>query len=100
MTTRYIETAITLEYDPSRCTGCRVCTQVCPHGVFAMEDGRAVVVDRGRCMECGACALNCAWGAITVEAGVGCVSALLSASIRNRLGIRGSDTGSCGSGCC
>ena len=100
MTTRYIDTVITLEYDPSRCTGCRVCTQVCPHGVFAMEDGRAVVVDRGRCMECGACALNCAWDAIRVEAGVGCVSALLSASIRNRLGIRSSDTGSSGSGCC
>ena len=64
-TLRYLENSVTLELDAEKCTGCRVCTLVCPHGVFAMADKRAAIVDRGACMECGACALNCATGAIT-----------------------------------
>jgi NAD-dependent dihydropyrimidine dehydrogenase PreA subunit len=74
---RYIEDAVTLELDADKCTGCRVCTFVCPHGVFAMRDKRAEIIDRGACMECGACALNCAWGAITVKPGVGCAEAII-----------------------
>jgi NAD-dependent dihydropyrimidine dehydrogenase PreA subunit len=75
---RYLEEAVTLGFDAEKCTGCRVCTIVCPHGVFAMgADKRAAIVDRGACMECGACALNCAWGAITVKPGVGCAEAII-----------------------
>ena len=75
---RYLEDAVTLEFDAEKCTGCRVCTLVCPHGVFAMgDDKRAHVADRGACMECGACALNCAWGAIKVTPGVGCAEAII-----------------------
>lgn len=75
---RYLETAVTLEFDAEKCSGCRVCTVVCPHGVFAMgADKRAYLADRGACMECGACALNCAWGAISVKPGVGCAEAII-----------------------
>jgi NAD-dependent dihydropyrimidine dehydrogenase PreA subunit len=75
---RYLEDAVTLGFDAEKCTGCQVCTIVCPHGVFAMgADKRATIVDRGACMECGACALNCAWGAITVKPGVGCAEAII-----------------------
>ena len=75
---RYLEDAVTLTFDADKCTGCRVCTIVCPHGVFAMgADKRAYVADRGACMECGACALNCAWGAISVKPGVGCAEAII-----------------------
>ena len=75
---RYIEDAVTLSFDADKCTGCRVCTIVCPHGVFAMgADKRAYIADRGACMECGACALNCAWGAISVKPGVGCAEAII-----------------------
>jgi len=75
---RYIEDAVTLSLDAEKCTGCQVCTIVCPHGVFAMgSDRRAGIVDRGACMECGACALNCAWGAISVTPGVGCAEAII-----------------------
>ncbi len=75
---RYLENAITLSYDATRCNGCALCTQVCPHAVFAMENKRAVLADRGACMECGACARNCEMGAITVRAGVGCAAGVLA----------------------
>ena len=74
---RYLEDAVTLQLDAEKCTGCRVCTVVCPHGVFAMRDKRAYLADRGACIECGACALNCAAGAITVQPGVGCAEAII-----------------------
>lgn len=79
---RYLEDVVTLAFDAERCTGCRLCTQVCPHGVFAMDGARAGVVDRGACMECGACALNCAFGAITVQSGVGCAAAIIASYFR------------------
>jgi ferredoxin len=75
---RYIEDAVTLEFNAEKCTGCRRCVEVCPHGVFEMRDDRAAVVDRGACMECGACQRNCAFGALSVDAGVGCAAAIIN----------------------
>lgn len=75
---RYLEDAVTITYDPDKCTGCQLCTMVCPHGVFAMEGNRAKLVDRGACMECGACQLNCAFDAIKVESGTGCAAAIFA----------------------
>ena len=90
---RYIDGVVSLELDPERCTGCRLCAQVCPHAVFEMHDGKAVIVDRDACIECGACAMNCAWAAITVEAGVGCAAAIINGW------IKGTEP-DCGEGCC
>ena len=56
---RYLRDVVTLELDPELCTGCAVCTQVCPHGVFEMRDARAVIVDRDACIECGECEEKC-----------------------------------------
>jgi ferredoxin len=78
MPLRYIEQVVTLELDVEKCNGCTLCTQVCPHGVFVMEERRARIVDRGACMECGACARNCAQGAISLEPGVGCAAAIIN----------------------
>jgi NAD-dependent dihydropyrimidine dehydrogenase PreA subunit len=80
---RYLESAVTLQFDPDRCNGCAMCTQVCPHAVFVMEDKRAVLADRGACMECGACARNCEMGAITVRVGVGCAAGVINDALRS-----------------
>jgi len=74
---KYLSNVASLEYFSDKCTGCGLCTIVCPHGVFVLDAGLARITDRDRCMECGACAKNCAFGAIVVKAGVGCASAII-----------------------
>ncbi|NOY82839.1 MAG: 4Fe-4S dicluster domain-containing protein [Kiritimatiellaeota bacterium] len=70
----YLRNIVTLELHADKCTGCRMCMEVCPHGVFVLAGKKAKIDDRDACMECGACARNCAAGAISVRAGVGCAS--------------------------
>ena len=74
---RYLEGVATLRLDESACTGCGTCREVCPHGVFGSEPGKARILDPDACMECGACALNCREGAVTVTPGVGCAAAII-----------------------
>jgi NAD-dependent dihydropyrimidine dehydrogenase PreA subunit len=79
MTThRYLKNVTTLSLNQEACTGCGMCTQVCPHAVFRMESGKAAVSRRDACMECGACALNCPAGALSVNPGVGCAAAIIA----------------------
>lgn len=74
----------TLSYDRGLCTGCGLCSVVCPHRVFGM-DGRTARLERAEdCMECGACERNCASGAIRVRSGVGCASAIFVAALFGR----------------
>jgi NAD-dependent dihydropyrimidine dehydrogenase PreA subunit len=103
---RYLPGVATLRLDRDACTGCRMCTIVCPHGVLAMDaDKRASIIDLDACMECGACVTNCAPGALCVDAGVGCASAIIHSWV-----FGGEPTCGCGdaedtaesdsSGCC
>jgi NAD-dependent dihydropyrimidine dehydrogenase PreA subunit len=78
--TRELDT--TLRFDEEKCTGCRACTEVCPHAVFRMNGKKARLERPEDCMECGACALNCREGAIFVESGVGCASATILSALR------------------
>jgi len=77
MKQRYLSNVTTLTLDTGKCTGCRRCTEVCPHGVFEIANKRALIADKDACMECGACALNCPANAIAVNAGVGCAAAII-----------------------
>lgn len=74
-----------LELNQDRCNGCGRCTEVCPHAVFSLSQGKASVGRREHCMECGACRMNCAAGAIRVDSGVGCVAAIIN-SLRKKSG--------------
>ena len=74
----YIDKVVTLELDQDLCIGCGICELVCPHGVLALTDGKAVFVARDSCMDCSACARNCPVGALHVEAGEGCVRAIIN----------------------
>jgi len=74
---KYLDDVATLSLSPGKCVGCGKCTEVCPHGVFVLENGRSAIFDKNSCMECGACAKNCPTNAISVNAGVGCAYAVI-----------------------
>lgn len=103
---RYLADVASLRYDESKCTGCQLCTIVCPHAVFVMEGDRAKLADPDACMECGACERNCDFDAIGVDAGVGCAAAIVASWFgRGQVGCGpddAADTVSDGgrSGCC
>ena len=80
---QYLTNVVTLQLSKEKCTGCGICVTVCPHAVFAVDNGKAKIVDRDNCMECGACARNCPVAAVTVSAGVGCATAVISAALGN-----------------
>ena len=99
MNLAYLKNGETLTLDGTKCRGCRMCLEVCPHAVFALADGRSTIRDRGACMECGACARNCAQGAITVKAGVGCAAAIIGGILRGQNATcGGGGNATCGGG--
>lgn len=92
---RYLKNVATLELDTQKCIGCRMCTEVCPHGIFVIEGKKARIVDRDACMECGACAKNCPIEAISVESGVGCATGIIIGAIRGTEPTCGCSEDSC-----
>lgn len=94
----YLKNVSTLKLSSDRCIGCGMCTQVCPHGVFSIEDRKASITDRDACMECGACVFNCPVFALQVQQGVGCAAAIIQGFLTGTEPNCGGSDG--GSGCC
>ncbi len=51
-------------FDPSRCSICGACLQVCPEEVFSMGSVYPEMLHPERCTLCGACEESCPTGAI------------------------------------
>ena len=77
----YLKDVVTLQLDHDKCVGCGMCLIVCPHAVFSMNNGSAIIENRDACMECGACAQNCPTEAVRVQAGVGCAAAVINTAL-------------------
>lgn len=97
MKQQYIKGVAKIEYDISKCTGCTMCTIVCPHAVFEMNNKKAHLVFKDRCMECGACMVNCPADAIQVSTGVGCATAVFNSMLGKN---KGEIACGCDSECC
>lgn len=98
MSHQYLKNVATLKLSEEKCTGCGMCTKVCPHGVFELKDGKAQIINKDRCMECGACSRNCPFSALSVNAGVGCAAAIIMGLITGKEPSCGCSEE--GSGCC
>jgi len=87
--------------DDEKCIGCGRCMEVCPHGVFSIDDRKSRILNKGYCMECGACQKNCSVEAIHVDAGVGCANAVIQGILTGSEPVCGcSKDGNKNSGCC
>jgi NAD-dependent dihydropyrimidine dehydrogenase PreA subunit len=66
-----LELPFTLAVDPERCSGCRMCVEVCPKGVFDLYRLGAVQKSRvarlEECVQCTACVKQCPEHAIVAE---------------------------------
>jgi len=45
--------------DYKKCTVQKTCIEVCPVGVFEVENGKVIVKHPENCIECTACVINC-----------------------------------------
>ncbi len=81
---RYLEGVVTIQLDREVCVGCSMCIEVCPHGVFRVQNKKAELIDRDGCMECGGCAMNCPVEAIRLTPGVGCASLIIQRWLKGK----------------
>ena len=92
---KYLKNVSTLRLSTEKCIGCGKCLEVCPHAVYDLTNGKAIIKDKNSCMECGACAINCPVSAIAVDAGTGCAFAVIMGWLTGK-----EPSCDCGSGDC
>ncbi len=49
-----------------KCSGCKLCTKVCPQGGISVE-GKLATIELDSCTYCGACVSACKWNAIVID---------------------------------
>jgi NAD-dependent dihydropyrimidine dehydrogenase PreA subunit len=55
-----------LTYDREKCIRCHTCSEICPQGVWGIDEGkRAKMVNKDACTACVGCITQCETGAIT-----------------------------------
>lgn len=81
---RYLSGVSTLKLHQKVCIGCGLCTRVCPHTVYRVDNGKACIRDLDGCMECGACARNCPVQAIDLNPGVGCAAYIIQVWLKEK----------------
>jgi len=59
--------AITSLIDPSACSKCGLCADVCPYGAIRWKKGEPASVIEAACAGCGSCGATCRFGAITMR---------------------------------
>ena len=79
---KYLKNVSTLKLNQDKCTGCKMCINVCPHAVFMIENKKTSIMNLNACMECGACVLNCPVEALSVNSGVGCAAAIIQGFVK------------------
>jgi ferredoxin len=58
---------ITYSVDAEKCTGCMVCSKVCPTGAASGERKKVHTIDPEKCTKCGACRESCKFDSIIVR---------------------------------
>lgn len=58
---------ITYSIDPETCTGCRVCSRVCPSEAITGEKKQPHTINLEKCIKCGACFESCKFEAVKVN---------------------------------
>lgn len=55
---------LTYSIDARSCTGCGLCSKVCPAGAVSGEKKKPHVIDTSACIKCGTCKQKCKFGAV------------------------------------
>ncbi|HME56200.1 MAG TPA: 4Fe-4S binding protein [Candidatus Lokiarchaeia archaeon] len=65
--------SVTIHIDEVLCTGCGICSEVCPFGLpVKAESGKYEIANPNLCTECSACKRNCPAKAIVMKERAGC----------------------------
>jgi NAD-dependent dihydropyrimidine dehydrogenase PreA subunit len=50
---------VKIEIDHEKCTGCGTCVDICPVGVYALENEKSLAVNLDECLICRICETQC-----------------------------------------